>query len=122
LQKEIEILKIEEQINQRVKKQITKVQKEYYLREQMKAIQSELGEEDELIEEIEEYKSKIEKIKMPEEVKEKALKETNRLYKLSPNSAETGVIRTYLDWIVELPWDKETKDKVNIKKSRDILN
>ena len=122
LQKEIEILKIEEQINQRVKKQITKVQKEYYLREQMKAIQSELGEEDELIEEIEEYKSKIEKIKMPEEVKQKALKEINRLYKLSPNSAETGVIRTYLDWIVELPWDKETKDKVNIKKSRDILN
>lgn len=122
LQKEIEILKIEEQINQRVKKQITKVQKEYYLREQMKAIQSELGEEDELIEEIEEYKTKIEEIKMPKEVKEKALKEVNRLYKLSPNSAETGVIRTYLDWIVELPWDKETKDKVNIKKSRDILN
>ncbi|MCW7999984.1 endopeptidase La, partial [Clostridium sp. cpc1] len=81
-----------------------------------------LGEEDELIEEIEEYKSKIENIKMPEEVKGKALKEAERLYKLSPNSAETGVIRTYLDWIIELPWDKKTKDKVNIKKSRDILN
>ena len=122
LQKEVEILKIEEQINERVKKQITKVQKEYYLREQMKAIQSELGEEDEVMEEIEEYKRKIKKIKMPKEVKEKALKEVERLNKLSPHSAEIGVIRTYLDWIVELPWDKETKDKVNLKKSREILN
>lgn len=122
LQEEIEILKIEEKINQRVKKQITKVQKEYYLKEQIKAIQNELGEEDEIVEEVEEYKKKIEKIKMPKEVKEKALKEVERLYKLSPNSAEVGVIRTYLDWIVELPWNVETKDKVNIKKARDILN
>lgn len=122
LQNEIEILRIEEQISQRVKKQITKVQKEYYLREQMKAIGKELGEDDGIMEEVEEYKSKIEKIKMPEEVKEKALKEAERLNKLSPNSAETGVIRTYLDWIVELPWDKETKDKVNLKKSREVLN
>lgn len=122
LQEEIEILKIEEKINQRVKKQINKVQKEYYLKEQIKAIQSELGEEDEVVEEIEEYKKKIEKIKMPKEVKEKALKEVDRLYKLSPNSAEVGVIRTYLDWIVELPWNVGTKDKVNIKKARDILN
>lgn len=122
LQEEIELLKIEEKINQRVKKQITKVQKEYYLKEQMRAIQKELGEEDDLLEEIEEYKQKLDKINMPKEVKEKALKEVDRLNKMSPHSAETAVIRTYLDWILELPWDKETKDKVDIKKARDILN
>ncbi|HSH36788.1 endopeptidase La, partial [Schnuerera sp.] len=122
LQEEIELLRIEEKINQRVKKQITKVQKEYYLKEQLRAIQKELGEDNELGEEIEEYKTKISKMKMPKEVKEKALKEVERLDRISPHSAETAVIRTYLDWIVELPWDNETKDKVDIKKARDILN
>ncbi len=122
LQEEIEVLKIEDKINQRVRKQINKVQKEYYLKEQIKAIQKELGEDDDISVEVEEYQEKINKIKMPKEVKEKALKETERLLKLSPHSPETGVIRTYLDWIVELPWDKETKDKIDIKKSRDILN
>ncbi len=122
LQEEIELLKIEEKIDQRVKKQITKVQKEYYLKEQMRAIQKELGEDDDLLEEIEEYKVKISSIDMPEEAKEKALKELDRLDKMSPHSAETAVIRTYLDWIIELPWDVETKDKVNIKNARAILN
>ena len=122
LQEEIELLRIEEKINQRVKKQITKVQKEYYLKEQMRAIQRELGEEDEDLEEIEEYKTQINEIEMPEEVREKALKEVDRLDKMSPHSAETAVIRTYLDWIIELPWDVATKDKVNIKKARDVLN
>ncbi|NMA87163.1 MAG: endopeptidase La, partial [Tissierellia bacterium] len=122
LQEEIELLKIEEKINQRVKKQITKVQKEYYLKEQMRAIQKELGEEEDILEEIEEYKVKINDIDMPEEVREKALKELDRLDRMSPHSAETAVIRTYLDWIIELPWDVETKDKVNIKKARNVLN
>lgn len=122
LKEEIEILKLEEKIGQRVKKQINKVQKEYYLKEQLKAIQHELGEDDEIVDEVENYKDKIEKIKMPKEVKEKSLKEVERLLKLSPSSAETGVIRTYLDWIVDLPWDKETKDRVDIKKSREILD
>ncbi|MFA5523747.1 MAG: endopeptidase La [Tissierellales bacterium] len=122
LKEEIEILKLEEKISQRVKKQINKVQKEYYLREQLKAIQYELGDDDELIEEVDGYKEKIENLKMPEEVKEKALKEADRLFKLSPSSAESGVIRTYLDWIVDLPWGKETKDRIDIKKSREILD
>lgn len=122
LQEEIELLKIEDKINQRVKKQINKVQKEYYLKEQMKAIQKELGEDDEISVEAEEYRKKIAKIKMPKEVKEKALKEVDRLFKMSSHSAETGVIRTYLDWIIDLPWDKETKEKIDIKKARDILN
>lgn len=121
LQKEIELLKIEDKINQRVKKQMTKVQKEYYLKEQLKAIQKELGEDDDILMDAEDYRAKIETIKMPKEVKDKALKEVDRLIKQSPHSAEIGVIRTYLDWIVELPWGKETKEKVDIKKARDIL-
>lgn len=122
LKEEIELLKIEEQINQRVRKQITKIQKEYYLKEQLKAIQHELGEDDGVMEEIEEYNSKIQKLKMPKEVKEKILKEVDRLTKISPSSPEAGVIRTYLDWVIDLPWNKETKDRINIKKSREILD
>lgn len=121
-QKEIELLRIEDKINQRVKKQMNKVQKEYYLKEQLKAIQKELGEEDDISADVEDYKTKINKIKMPKEVKEKALKEVDRLIKTSPHSAEVGVIRTYLDWIVELPWDKESKEKIDIKKARNILD
>lgn len=121
-QKEIELLRIEDKINQRVKKQMNKVQKEYYLKEQLKAIQKELGEEDDISADVEDYKAKINKIKMPKEVKEKALKEVDRLIKTSPHSAEVGVIRTYLDWIVELPWDKESKEKIDIKKARNILD
>jgi ATP-dependent Lon protease len=122
LQKEIELLKIEDRINQRVKKQINKVQKEYYLKEQLKAIQKELGEDDDISADVDDYKEKISKIKMPKEVKEKALKEVDRLVKTSPHSAEVSVIRTYLDWIVDLPWDKETKEKIDIKKARGILD
>ncbi|QIB27372.1 endopeptidase La [Caloranaerobacter azorensis] len=122
LKEEIEVLEIEEKIYQRVRKQINKLQKEYYLKEQLKAIQRELGEDDGIESEVEEYKKKINKIKMPKEVKEKALKEVDRLLKLSPASAETGVIRNYLEWIIELPWDKKTKDRIDIKKSREILD
>ena len=122
LQKEIELLRIEDKINQRVKKQINKVQKEYYLKEQLKAIQKELGEEDDISADVEDYTTKINKMKMPKEVKEKALKEVDRLIKTSPHSAEVGVIRTYLDWIVELPWDKESKEKIDIKNARNILD
>ncbi len=122
LQEEIELLRIEDKINQRVRKQISKIQKEYYLKEQMKAIQKELGEDDELSNEIEEYEYKINKLKMPKEVKEKALKEVDRLSRTPSHSAEVGVIRTYLDWIVELPWSKETKEKIDIKKAREILD
>lgn len=122
LGEEIELLKIEEKINQRVKTQISKVQKEYFLKEQLRAIQKELGEDEDIDKEIEEYKEKIEKINMPKEVKEKALKEVDRLDKMSLSSPEATVIRNYIDWIIALPWDKETKDKVDIKRAREILN
>jgi len=122
LQAEIELLRIEDKINQRVRKQISKVQKEYYLREQLKAIQKELGEEEDYSSEIEEYKEKIRKAKMSKEAEEKALKEVERLSKMPSYSAEVGVIRTYLDWLIDLPWAKETKEKIDIKKARNILD
>lgn len=122
LQAEIELLKIEDKINQRVRKQISKVQKEYYLREQLKAIQKELGEEEDYSSEIEEYKEKIRKAKMSKEAEEKALKEVERLSKMPSYSAEVGVIRTYIDWLIDLPWAKETKEKIDVKKARLILD
>ena len=99
LVREIQILEIERRINQRVKKQVDKLQREYYLREQLKAIQKELGERDGIGDEIEEYQKKIEEANLPREAYEKAMKELDRLSKMPPGSAEVGVIRTYLDWI-----------------------
>lgn len=122
LTEEIEVLKIEDKINQRVKGQINKVQKEHYLREQIKAIQKELGQDEDSIAESEEYEMKIKKLKLPKDINDKVLKEVGRLKKISPHSPETGVIRTYLDWIIDLPWNKETKEKIDLKRSRDILN
>jgi ATP-dependent Lon protease len=121
LNNEIEILNLEKKIGVRVKKKIDKVQKEYYLREQLKAIQEELGEDDEDQKEVNKYKKKINKAKLPKPVKEKALYELNRLSNIGGYSAEGNVIRTYLDWILDLPWNRETKDNYDIKKAREIL-
>lgn len=122
LVKEIEILQIENKINLRVKKQIDKVQRDYYLREQLKAIQKELGESEGLAGEIEEYQDKIEKANLPDEAYEKANKELDRLSKMGPGSAEGSVIRTYLDWILDLPWDVETEDDLDLKNAAKILD
>jgi ATP-dependent Lon protease len=121
LAREIDILKIEKRIGMKVKRKIDKMQKEYYLREQLKVIQEELGDRDGIQEEIEEYKKKIEKAKLPKEAKEKAAYELKRLERIGPNSPESGVIRTYLDWIVELPWAKETKDTQDLEKVKEVL-
>lgn len=118
---EIDILKIERKIGNKVKNRIDKVQKEYYLREQLKAIQEELGEDDEDKKEVSSYKSKINKAKLPKNVKEKALYELDRLKKNGSLSAEGGVIRTYLDWIIELPWNTMTEDNLDIGRAREIL-
>lgn len=118
---ELDVLKIERKIGVKVKKQIDRLQKEYYLREQLKAIQEELGDKDGVQAEIDLYKKKIDKAKLPKEVKEKALTELNRLEKMGLMSAESGVIRTYLDWILDLPWNKETRDNLDIKNARDVL-
>jgi ATP-dependent Lon protease len=119
---EIEILEIERKINMRVRKQMEKTQKEYYLREQMKAIQKELGDRDEKGAEAEEYRQKIKEANLPEEVDEKANKELERLEKMPPMVAESAVIRNYLDWLLAMPWNKQTEDKIDIKKAETILN
>lgn len=121
LAKEIDILKIEKRIGVKVKRKIDKLQKEYYLREQLKVIQEELGDRDGIQAEVEEYKKKIEKAKMPKEAKEKALYELGRLEKVGSGSPEGGVIRTYLDLLVGLPWAKETKDTEELSDVKKVL-
>lgn len=121
LQREIELLGIENKINQRVKKQLGKVQKEYYLREQLKAIKKELGDEDEE-EEVSDYIAKIKKLGMPKETKEKVLKEAQKLEKTNPSSAEYGVLLNYLDWIVSLPWKLDGKSEIDLEKAEEILD
>ena len=122
LKKEIELLKIEEEIDERVKSQINKVQKDHYLREQMKAIQEELGDGSKAKKDSENYKKKIKSFKFPEETEEKLLDEVERLNAMPPNSPEIGMLRTYLDWVIELPWNEESDSKIDIKKSRKILD
>jgi ATP-dependent Lon protease len=122
LGKELEILEIGSRIQSRVKEQMTKTQREYFLREQMKAIQKELGVLDEQQAEAEELRTKIKAAEMPEEVEEKALKELGRLEKMPAAAAETAVIRTYLDWLIGMPWQKETEEKLDLKAAQDILD
>jgi ATP-dependent Lon protease len=119
---EVEILELERRINLRVRKQMEKTQKEYYLREQMKAIQKELGERDERGTEIDEYRQKIKDAALPADAEEKALKEVERLEKMPPMVAESAVIRSYLDWLLAIPWNKETEDSIDIKAAEKILN
>ena len=118
---EIEVLEIENRINTKVRKQIDKMQKEYYLREQLKVIKSELGDKDGTTGEIEEYKKKMKDMDFPKEVVKKAEKELSRLLKMPPGSAESSVIRTYVDWLIELPWCKKTKEVIDLEKGWSIL-
>lgn len=122
LAKEMEVLELERKINMRVRKQMEKTQKEYYLREQMKAIQKELGEKDEHLSEVEEIKERILEAALPKEAEEKAFKELERLEKMPPMVAEAVVVRNYLDWILSLPWSVETKDRLDLKTAETILN
>ena len=122
LSRELEILEIERKINSRVRKQIDKSQKEYYLREQLKAIQRELGEKEGNADEIEQYREKLSKLEIPDEVKDKVEKELDRLSKMSPGSPEVGVTRTYLDWIFDMPWNIMTEDNLDIKNARKVLD
>ncbi|MEW6173459.1 MAG: endopeptidase La [Bacillota bacterium] len=122
LTREMEIVELERRINIRVRKQMEKTQKEYYLREQIKAIQKELGDKDERQAEGEEYREKIAEAKLPKEVEEKALKEVERLEKMPPMAAEATVVRNYLDWILALPWTKATRDRLDIDAAEKILD
>lgn len=122
LMEEIEILKLEKKIGLRVKKQVNKLQKDYYLREQAKAIQKELGDYDDLDEEIDNFKEKLKKLKVSKEIKEKIEREIKKLARISPSSPDSAVTRTYLETIFALPWNKESKDKLDIKKAEEILD
>jgi len=122
LSREISILELERKIQNRVRKQMEKSQREYFLKEQMKAIQHELGESDERQAEVTEYRKKIEAANLPEHVKEKALEELSRLEKMPPMVAEAVVVRTYLDWILALPWSVRTEDRLEIDEARHILD
>jgi ATP-dependent Lon protease len=122
MQGEIEILQVEKKIRTRVKKQMEKTQKEYYLNEQMQAIQKELGERDEFKNEIQELEEKIKNKKMSKEATLKAKKELKKLKMMSPMSAEATVVRNYIDWILSLPWYENTEDKLDIGEAERILD
>ncbi len=122
LNNEREVLELERKIGQRVKKQMEKTQKEYYLREQMKAIQKELGEKDGRAGEVEELREQLENGEFPEKVHERIKKEIDRLERMPTSAAEGGIIRGYVDWLLALPWSKETEDVLDIVRAEDILN
>lgn len=122
LVREAEVLQIGQKIQNEARGEIEKVQREYFLREQMKAIQRELGERDEQSEEVDDFRKKIEEAGMPEEAAKQAKRELERLSRLPTAAAEYGVIRTYLDWLVSLPWSTSTVDNLEIKHAREILN
>lgn len=119
---EIEILQVEKKIRSRVKKQMERSQKEYYLNEQMAAIQKELGDRDEFKSEIFEIEKAIKRKKMPEEALKKARTELKKLKMMSPMSAEATVVRNYLDWIVNLPWSEKTEDKIDVEEAEKVLD
>jgi len=121
LAKELDVLELEDRIHSQVQEELDKTQREYFLREQMKAIQHELGEGDIYTQEVNELREKIAKTDMPEEARAQAEKELGRLASMPPMSPETGMIRTYLDWLVELPWSEETEDNLDVKHVEEVL-
>jgi ATP-dependent Lon protease len=122
LTRELEVVQLGSKIQSQVESEIDKGQREYFLRQQLKAIQEELGEGDEQQAEINELRERIEEAGLPEEAKQAAERELSRLEKLPPVAAEYGVIRTYLDWLVDLPWSKETEDNLDIGHAREVLD
>jgi ATP-dependent Lon protease len=122
LSKEVELSSMQAKIQSDVKDEISKSQRDYFLREQVRAIHKELGESDDRLKELEDYKNKIKKARMPKEADKEALRQVKRLEQMHPDSAESSVIRTYLDWLVEIPWSKTTKDIINIKLAKTVLD
>ena len=117
LESEVDLLQVEKRIRGRVKKQMEKSQREYYLNEQMKAIQNELGEMDEAPNELEELQQKVEEAGMPKDALEKAESELKKLRMMSPMSAEATVVRNYIDWLVQVPWKKRSRISRNLTKA-----
>ena len=122
MEAEIDLFQVEKRIRGRVKKQMEKSQREYYLNEQMKAIQKELGDMDEAPNELDELQARIDEAKMPQEAQEKALSELGKLKRMSPMSAEASVVRSYIDWMVNVPWSKRSKVKHDLRRATKILD
>lgn len=122
LSRELELSTMQARIQNQAKEEMSKTQRDYFLREQLKQIQQELGEGDERAEEMNEVRKQIDKAKMPPEVKKEADKQLRRLEQMHPESSEASLVRTYLDWLVDLPWSKKTKDNLNIKKAKQVLD
>lgn len=122
LSHEVELSVVQAKIQSEVKDEISKNQRDYFLREQVRAIHKELGEKDEKTREIEEYKTKILQAKMTPEAEKEADRQLRRLEQMHPDSAESSVVRTYLDWLVEMPWSRSTGDEINVKKAKKLLD
>ncbi|HKB07257.1 MAG TPA: endopeptidase La, partial [Candidatus Polarisedimenticolia bacterium] len=122
LNREIELLNMQQEINTHAREEIDKSQREYFLRQQLKAIQNELGEGNDLAEEVEQFREKARKAKMPPKVHEEVERQINKLERMHPDSAETATVRNYLDWMVNLPWSAQTKDNLDLKKAQEILD
>ena len=122
LAKEIDVLSMQQKIQAQAKGEMDKTQREYFLREQLKAIQKELGDLDERAEEVAEFRKRIKDAKMPEKVLKEAEKQIRRLEKMHPDTAESATVRTYLEWMVELPWSKKSKDNLDLKAAQKVLN
>ncbi len=122
LARELEVSTVQAKIQSEAKEEMTRTQREYFLREQLRAIKKELGEIDERATEIEEYRQKILDARMPEDTEEEALKQLRRLESMHPDSSETSIVKTYLDWLVELPWSRSSRDKLDVKRAKKILD
>ncbi|MFH2220347.1 MAG: endopeptidase La [Pseudomonadota bacterium] len=122
LSREVELSSMQARIQSDVRDEISKSQRDYFLREQVRAIYRELGESDDKTQEIADYKKKIKSVRMPKEADKEALKQLKRLEQMHPESAEASVVRTYLDWLVDMPWSKSTNDMIDIKQAKKILN
>ncbi|MBI5455259.1 MAG: LON peptidase substrate-binding domain-containing protein, partial [Deltaproteobacteria bacterium] len=122
LVKELQVAQMQVKIQSQAKEEMDKTQREYYLREQMRAIKNELGDIEESSEDMEEFREKIRKAKMPPEVEKEAYKQADRLEMMHPDAAEAALIRTYLEWLVDLPWSKQTKDTIDIDKAKKVLD
>lgn len=122
LAREVELSTVQAKIQSHVRDEISKNQRDYFLREQVRAIHKELGEQDERSAEVEEYRSRIKKAKMPREAAKEAEKQLKRLEQMHPDSSEATIVRTYLDWLVELPWSRSTKDVIDIPHAKSVLD
>jgi len=122
LDREVKVLGMQQKIQDQTKEELSKTQREYYLRQQMKAIQQELGDKDDREEEIRELRSQIKKARMPAGVRDEVNKQIDRLAKMHPDAAETATLRTYLEWMVEIPWKKSTKDLLDLRAASGVLD